>query len=108
MRAAGIGVGRGNKRKRGIDYNAEIPFEKKPALGFYDTANEEVDPLAPDFRKLRQQNLDGELRVEIEEVHFFFFIFEYYVLTFLNFREREKKTKQSSNNVKKMKFQKPC
>ncbi|XP_025204697.1 cell division cycle 5-like protein [Melanaphis sacchari] len=67
LRAAGIGVGRGNKRKRGIDYNAEIPFEKKPALGFYDTANEEVDPLAPDFRKLRQQNLDGELRVEIEE-----------------------------------------
>lgn len=67
LRAAGIGVGRGNKRKRGIDYNAEIPFEKKPALGFYDTANEEVDPLAPDFRKLRQQNLDGEMRVEIEE-----------------------------------------
>lgn len=78
MRAAGIGVGRGNKRKRGIDYNAEIPFEKKPALGFYDTANEEVDPLAPDFRKLRQQNLDGEMRVEIEEVHIYLFIFKYY------------------------------
>lgn len=72
LRAAGIGVGRGNKRKRGIDYNSEIPFEKKPALGFYDTANEEVDPLAPDFRKLRQQNLDGELRSEIEEVIFLF------------------------------------
>jgi len=41
-------------------------------LGFYDTANEEVDPLAPDFRKLRQQNLDGELRVEIEEVCMFY------------------------------------
>lgn len=81
MRAAGIGVGRGNKRKRGIDYNAEIPFEKKPALGFYDTANEEVDPLAPDFRKLRQQNLDGELRVEIEEVYLnvvLYFNFGYY------------------------------
>lgn len=74
LRAAGIGVGRGNKRKRGIDYNAEIPFEKKPALGFYDTANEDVDPLAPDFRKLRQQNLDGELRVEIEEVNDLLFL----------------------------------
>lgn len=40
-------------------------------MGYYDTANEEVDPLAPDFRKLRQQNLDGELRVEIEEVYYF-------------------------------------
>lgn len=108
MRAAGIGVGRGNKRKRGIDYNAEIPFEKKPALGFYDTANEVVDPLAPDFRKLRQQNLDGELRVEIEEVHFnvvLCFIFEYYISNSVRiFREKERKTKQSLNNEKKMKF----
>lgn len=80
LRAAGIGVGRGNKRKRGIDYNAEIPFEKKPALGFYDTANEEVDPLAPDFRKLRQQNLDGELRSEIEEVYEQQFLKNYFFL----------------------------
>lgn len=93
MRAAGIGVGRGNKRKRGIDYNAEIPFEKKPALGFYDTSNEEVDPLAPDFRKLRQQNLDGELRVEIEEVLIFnyFLSFENYFLNLVCNLERKKK-----------------
>lgn len=36
------------KRKKGdMDYNTDIPFEKKPALGFYDTteeASKKVDP----------------------------------------------------------------
>lgn len=31
LRAAGIGVQKKRKKKRGVDYNAEIPFEKKPA-----------------------------------------------------------------------------
>lgn len=68
LRAAGIEVSSRRKKKRGVDYNAEIPFEKKPALGFYDTSKEEVDPMAPDFTKMRQQHLDGELRIEHEEV----------------------------------------
>lgn len=45
-----------------MDYNAEIPFEKKPAPGFYDTAEENYQALEPDFKRLRQQHLDGELR----------------------------------------------
>lgn len=69
LRAAGIEVNSRRKKKRGVDYNAEIPFEKRPALGFYDTSKEVVDPMAPDFSKMRQQNLDGELRSEIEEVN---------------------------------------
>ncbi|CAG8699314.1 12639_t:CDS:10, partial [Racocetra fulgida] len=28
------------KKKKGMDYNADIPFEKRPALGFYDTTEE--------------------------------------------------------------------
>jgi pre-mRNA-splicing factor CDC5/CEF1 len=56
LRAAGISVAQKNKRKRGINYNTEIPFEKKPAQGFYDTSAEEIDPLAADFSKLKQQN----------------------------------------------------
>lgn len=68
LRAAGIQTFNRNRRKRGIDYNREIPFEKKPQPGFYDTAEEVIDPFAPDFKRLRQQNLDGELRVEKEEV----------------------------------------
>lgn len=55
------------KRKKGIDYNAEIPFEKRPALGFYDTVDESVDVPAIDFNNMRQQHLDGELRTEKEE-----------------------------------------
>lgn len=66
LRAAGIGVGNRKRKIKGIDYNAEIPFEKQPARGFYDTAEEFVVPIAADFSKLRQQNLDGELRSEKE------------------------------------------
>eukprot|EP00058_Branchiostoma_floridae_P018847 XP_002604336.1 hypothetical protein BRAFLDRAFT_85426 [Branchiostoma floridae] len=66
LRAAGIEVMKKRKKKRGVDYNAEIPFEKKPAPGFYDTAEETYQPLKPDFKKLRQQNLDGELRDDVE------------------------------------------
>uniref|UniRef100_A0A1B0B8Q4 Cell division cycle 5-like protein n=1 Tax=Glossina palpalis gambiensis TaxID=67801 RepID=A0A1B0B8Q4_9MUSC len=66
LRAAGIGSGN-RKRVKGIDYNAEIPFEKRPASGFYDTSEENVEKLEPDFNKMRQQDLDGELRVEREE-----------------------------------------
>lgn len=68
LRAAGIETMNRNRRKRGIDYNVEIPFEKKPASGFYDTSEEKIDPFAPNFKRLRQQNLDGDLRSEKEEV----------------------------------------
>ncbi|XP_074646818.1 cell division cycle 5-like protein [Tubulanus polymorphus] len=67
LRAAGINIRKHRKRKRGVDYNAEIPFEKKPAPGFHDTSNEAYDPLDPNFKRLRQQNLDGELRRDKEE-----------------------------------------
>lgn len=66
LRAAGIEIQKKRKKKRGVDYNAEIPFEKKPAPGFYDTSEENYDALNADFRKLRQQDLDGDLRSEKE------------------------------------------
>ncbi|KAK5620448.1 CDC5 cell division cycle 5-like protein [Crenichthys baileyi] len=67
LRAAGIDVQKKRKKKRGVDYNAEIPFEKKPTAGFYDTSMEQYDALEPNFKRLRQQHLDGELRSECEE-----------------------------------------
>ncbi|KAI1895903.1 hypothetical protein AGOR_G00111550 [Albula goreensis] len=67
LRAAGIDVQKKRKKKRGVDYNAEIPFEKKPALGFYDTSMENYQALEPNFKRLRQQHLDGELRNEKED-----------------------------------------
>ncbi|NP_001096658.1 cell division cycle 5 like S homeolog [Xenopus laevis] len=66
LRAAGIEIQKKRKKKRGVDYNAEIPFEKKPAPGFYDTSEENYNALNADFRKLRQQDLDGDLRSEKE------------------------------------------
>jgi len=67
LRAAGIDLPQKHRKKRGVDYNAEIPFEKKPARGFYDTSQETYDPMAPNYRRLRQQDMDGELRSEKEE-----------------------------------------
>ncbi|VVC95024.1 unnamed protein product [Leptidea sinapis] len=55
------------KRRELSAAGISIPFEKKPASGFYDTSEEVVDPMAPDFSRLRQQHLDGELHSEKEE-----------------------------------------
>ncbi|KAL8585464.1 hypothetical protein ACOMHN_059433 [Nucella lapillus] len=66
LRAAGIEVRQKRKRKRGVDYNAEIPFEK-PDAGFFDTSQETYDPLDPNYKRLRQQNLDGERRSDKED-----------------------------------------
>jgi len=40
LKHAGINIKLSNRRKGEMDYNADIPFEKAPALGFYDTAEE--------------------------------------------------------------------
>lgn len=67
MRAAGIDLPQKRKKRKGIDYNDEIPFEKRPAPGFYDTSQESYDPMQPNFKRLRQQHLDGEMRSERED-----------------------------------------
>jgi pre-mRNA-splicing factor CDC5/CEF1 len=43
------------KKKNQMDYNADIPFEKKPALGFYDTTDEHNRPV--DHTKLTNVHL---------------------------------------------------
>ena len=67
LRAAGIEVRRYYSRKRGIDYNAEIPFEKLPAIGFYDTANEVFDPEKIDFKRLHVDNRNLATKEENEK-----------------------------------------
>ncbi|XP_054720958.1 cell division cycle 5-like protein [Uloborus diversus] len=67
LRMAGIQLEARKRKKRTVDYNAEIPFEKRPVPGLYDTSEETYDPMNPDYRRLRQQQLDGELRSEKEE-----------------------------------------
>ena len=67
LKAAGIFSREGGKkRKRGIDYLNEVPFEKKPMPGFYDTSKDSHVPLESNFRSLRQSQLDGESRRAIE------------------------------------------
>ncbi|XP_033635958.1 cell division cycle 5-like protein [Asterias rubens] len=67
LRAAGIETKQKRRKKRRVDYNADIPFEKKPAPGFYDTTEEAIAPLDPNFKRLRRQEMDEGRRDEVEE-----------------------------------------
>ncbi|KAJ4918843.1 hypothetical protein JOQ06_022261 [Pogonophryne albipinna] len=42
-------------------------IDKKPASGFYDTSMEEYNAQEPNFKRLRQQHLDGDLRNGVAE-----------------------------------------
>uniref|UniRef100_A0A6A7G905 SANT/Myb domain n=1 Tax=Hirondellea gigas TaxID=1518452 RepID=A0A6A7G905_9CRUS len=71
LKAAGINVLRRRFRKRkGVDYMAEIPFYKRQPVGFHDTSREDQLALenkqAPDFRNLTSETFEGKSRDEIE------------------------------------------
>lgn len=59
LKAAGINVRLRSKKKGGMDYNADIPFEKKPTLGFYDVTEEKYKTQTPvtsaDLRQLERK-----------------------------------------------------
>eukprot|EP00808_Paulinella_micropora_P032334 g35259.t1 len=73
LKAAGIDIRRGPKRRRRtwIDYGEEIPFERRPQQGFYDTSDERKKAYEgkfdPKFLKMDLKQLDGERRDAIEE-----------------------------------------
>ncbi|EJU05578.1 hypothetical protein DACRYDRAFT_20015 [Dacryopinax primogenitus] len=65
LKAAGI-IMRLKSKKKGMDYNADIPFEKQPAAGFYDTSEEQSKTYAaPVGQSLRR--LEGKRKPEEEE-----------------------------------------
>ncbi|EMD34487.1 hypothetical protein CERSUDRAFT_117334 [Gelatoporia subvermispora B] len=65
LKAAGI-IMRHKTKKKGMDYNADIPFEKKPAAGFYDTADEQArETTAPVGQSLRR--LENKRKPDAEE-----------------------------------------
>lgn len=67
LRAAGIDTFNRKKRKRGVDYNAEIPFQKKPAIGFFDPSKDGA-PAAREFKKTSREDAHGGARRDkIEE-----------------------------------------
>ncbi|KAJ3168771.1 CDC5 cell division cycle 5-like protein [Geranomyces variabilis] len=68
LKAAGIEV-RQKKQKRGMDYNADIPFHKQAPAGFWDV-NEEKDREEKEHRaitNIRLEKLEGKRRIDIEE-----------------------------------------
>ncbi|KAF9463250.1 pre-mRNA splicing factor component-domain-containing protein [Collybia nuda] len=65
LKAAGI-IMRHKTKRKGMDYNADIPFEKKPAAGFYDTSEEQARvAAAPVGQTLRR--LENKRKPEEEE-----------------------------------------
>ncbi|KAL1920909.1 uncharacterized protein VTP21DRAFT_11544 [Calcarisporiella thermophila] len=67
LKAAGIEVRQKKKKKGTIDYNADIPFEKKPLPGPYDTSEERSQQPSGKMTNVLLQKLEGKRRAEIEE-----------------------------------------
>ncbi|XP_022719074.1 cell division cycle 5-like protein [Durio zibethinus] len=65
LKAAGIDTRQRKRKRKGIDYNAEIPFEKRPPSGFYDVADEDRPVEQPKFPTTIEE-LEGKRRVDIE------------------------------------------
>nr|ODN90891.1 pre-mRNA-splicing factor CEF1 [Cryptococcus depauperatus CBS 7855] len=66
LKAAGINL-RAKPKKKGMDYNADIPFEKQPAPGFYDVTEENAKVYdAPVGSTLRA--LEGKRKQELDEI----------------------------------------
>ncbi|RTG84817.1 pre-mRNA-splicing factor CDC5/CEF1 [Schistosoma bovis] len=69
LRAAGLGtfLGLAPKTKPCMDYNSEIPFEKQPPKGFYDTSREKPEIKPMDFQRLRLSDIEKESFMEREK-----------------------------------------
>lgn len=65
LKAAGIDTRQRKRKRKGIDYNAEIPFEKKPPPGFYDVADEDRPVEQPQFPTTIEE-LEGKRRIDVE------------------------------------------
>ncbi|KAH1083386.1 hypothetical protein J1N35_023147 [Gossypium stocksii] len=65
LKAAGIDTRQRKRKRKGINYNAEIPFEKRPPRGFYDVADEDRPVEQPKFPTTIEE-LEGKRRVDIE------------------------------------------
>ncbi|KAG8820108.1 Pre-mRNA-splicing factor cef1 [Serendipita sp. 401] len=87
LKAAGI-VSRFKVKKKGMDYNADIPFEHRPALGFYDTSEEQAKAAsAPVGQTLRR--LENKRKPEEEEAER---------------KKRQKKAEEGKKDAQETKF----
>ncbi|KAK7406359.1 hypothetical protein VNO78_07983 [Psophocarpus tetragonolobus] len=65
LKAAGIDIRQRKRKRKGIDYNAEIPFEKRPPPGFFDVTDEDRPVEQPKFPTTIEE-LEGKRRVDVE------------------------------------------
>lgn len=65
LKAAGIDTRQRKRKRKGIDYNAEIPFEKKPPPGFFDVADEDRPVELVQFPTTIEE-LEGKRRIDME------------------------------------------
>ncbi|KAF8038282.1 hypothetical protein BT93_B0973 [Corymbia citriodora subsp. variegata] len=65
LKAAGIDNRHRKRKRKGIDYNAEIPFEKRPPPGFFNVADEDRPVEQPKFPTTIEE-LEGKRRVDVE------------------------------------------
>ncbi|KAL2950042.1 hypothetical protein AAZX31_20G209400 [Glycine max] len=65
LKAAGIDIRQRKRKRKGIDYNAEIPFEKRPPPGFFDVTDEDRPVEQPQFPTTIEE-LEGKRRVDVE------------------------------------------
>lgn len=68
LKAAGIEVREKVRRGQGVDYSREVPFERRPAPGFYDVSEENklTRELREEFRPVTKEELEGKKRKDIE------------------------------------------
>eukprot|EP00890_Picochlorum_soloecismus_P005608 jgi/Picsp_1/6048/NSC_03402-R1_cell division cycle 5-like protein len=69
LKAAGIEVREKARRGRGVDYASEVPFERRPAPGFYDISEESqiTKEMREEFRPVTKEELEGRKRKDIEK-----------------------------------------
>ncbi|KAK4284051.1 hypothetical protein QN277_000930 [Acacia crassicarpa] len=65
LKAAGIDIRHRRRKRKGIDYNAEIPFEKRPPPGFFDVTDEDRSVEQPKFPTTIEE-LEGKRRIDVE------------------------------------------
>ncbi|KAG0619416.1 hypothetical protein M758_4G138200 [Ceratodon purpureus] len=65
LKAAGIDGRQRRRKQKGIDYNAEIPFEKKAPAGFFEVAQEDR-PVEQFQFPTTIEELEGKRRADIE------------------------------------------
>lgn len=64
LKAAGIEMRDMKRKTRGINYNNEVAFEKKPTAGFYDVGEERqvTKEMGQEFRPVTLEEMEGKRR----------------------------------------------